>query len=242
MKNIHAFVWSMEIYKTESPNVQGTWSVIQVIFELGEELMKILGLPLRKENSMYSAYWVSGNKKVLNRFIPDEVILDSCKIELDKTERKSIDGATYIDGTYGLEVREFLNYSKEDPDIRIYDVDEDSARENTSYIDRFHGHNDRGGSYVAGVKELRENEINLSDQAKLYLVCLVGRSLLWDGRDYMFRVLQYTKEQKEKEIKELLEFQVSWVDALCDYFGVPKDLPILTPIREMLGIEPKTYE
>ena len=242
MKNIHAFVWSMEMYKLESPDVQGTWSVIQVIFELGEDLMKIIGLPLRRENSMYSACWVSGNKKVLRRLIPDEVILDSCEIELENAKRTCIDGATYIEGTYGLTIQEFLKKKKKDPNTRIFEVDEKSAKSNASYIDRHYGHNNNGGSYVGSVKELKENEINLSGLAKLYLVCLVGKSLLWDGRDYKFRVMQYTKEQKEKEIQELLKCQVSWVDTLCNYFGVPKDSPTLEHIIDMLSMEPKTYE
>lgn len=236
MKKLHAFIWSMETYSQETGEVVKRWNNIQLIFELTSATMKLIGLPLKKEYSMYSAYWVSGNKKLLSNIIPDDIILDNFSSQTGDKSFTNIDGSLHIPGRFGLLVRQFNSYSEKNPDRRVYTVNEKTAKENNQYIDKSGGYFDRKSTFIKNAEKLEE--IHLSNQAIIYLICLVGRDLIWEGRDYKFRVLQYTSEMKDKEIKELINRQLSWIDILCDHFKVPKDHPVIEVTRKLLSVRP----
>ena len=241
MKNLHAFIWSMETYNKNSTEATATWNTIQLIFEISEEIMKLLGLPLEKEYSMYSACWATSNKKILPQIIPDVVILDSIMIEEKKAKYPTRLGTVWISGKFGLDVNEFSAYSDAEAEERIYDVTVDTAKSNNPYIPLHYSYQD-DNSYVKESTELREENINLSPQAKVYLTCLIGRDLLWNGRSYKFQVLQYTEEMVEAEKKELVEKQLEWVDALCDYYGADKESGIIRKVREFAETAPDKYD
>ena len=232
MKNLHAFIWSMETYSKETGEVVKRWKNIQLIFEITPATMKLLGLPLKKEYSMYSAYWVSGNKKLLSNIIPDDIILDNFSSQTGDKSFTNIDGSLHIPGRFGLLVRQFSSYSEKNPNRRIYTVNEETAKENNQYINN----HDRGSTFIKKAEKLEE--IHISNQAIIYLICLIGRDLIWEGRGYKFKVLQYTSEMKDKEIKELINRQLSWIDVLCDHFKVSKDHPVIEVTRKLLSVRP----
>ena len=250
MNNLRAFIWSMETYR-EDWVLKKTWSIIQMVFYLDKIILDFLNLPNEEKYSMFTTYWVTGSKKILEDVLPDFVLadyftFDVAEVNITKIVRTQISSSTWIDGKYGLMFLEFEGLEKESEDENKvtydYTITEDSLRANNSYIrDPFHYSSGRDYVKIKSFRELQQ-PIKISNQAKLFLSCAICKELSWQGRHQKYKVLQYTEEQILSEEKELFNRLQGLVDILIDHFNVQGDHLVVEMVRKMMSVPPSQYE
>lgn len=216
MKRIKAIVWPIS-------GVQGNnqflskWLVFQVVFELSPELMKILGLPDSPKFSMYMFEWTTRGRKIPRTLLPKAVIDDAIHRECGTFV---LDGL-YVAGEYGFKLDNLKKYYKEiTPEVAIGNGGLLTNVSRFKLVDR-------------SSKELIIDNPVLTKEAQFFISHWIGKEALWGGREYMYKVMQFSKKDKEASEEHLQRRYIQMVKDLIKYYGLAKNAAIIEDTKEI---------
>lgn len=264
-ENIKTLVWKVDTFTDKHPETLGNWLVIQVVFELTPEERNIIGLKNNLDRNIYSAYWKTTSKKSLKVAIPNYVLLDHIMSYINSSDEGRTNSIApngrRVCGEYGLtscdvDLYDIVQEEEMEDEIKLLKTKNDELRKTIKvkefnkeqclgfieYVDSSPYRGFIGNRYKTQINgEPLIDSVELSDLARICIICSEGLKRLWCGRGSYYKVNQMTVEEIEADINAMTEWQDSWVEKLCNLYKVDINNPVIELLREKMITYPKEH-